>query len=198
MLFQQYRDTVDRINVLFKPQVSLTRAQRNELLDLSGRQEELERHIGQEIRTNFKELLDGLDIVAEWVKLMQEDAIKALGVEGTPEDVLALEGTLEQVASLNKQISSITLAKYITPEISKPEPVKKLPVNEPSVFKLMPSPLPIHSSIDIIDYEKEKIVNRVLDEISDSMVSAAPTFEPEVFNQPRVTIQRRPSKRKKR
>ncbi|RYD03855.1 hypothetical protein N752_17370 [Desulforamulus aquiferis] len=212
MFFEEYRDIVNRISGLNKPLSTLTRAERNRILDLSVRQEELEKNIGQEIRSSFKELLDGLEVVAEWVKLMQEDAIKALGVEGTSDDVLALEETLAQVDSLNTQISSITLAKYPTPATNNntnPSTISKLIDKEKkniSPIESLTSPkkktliVPVPSTIDLVeDMGKNELVNRVLEEINDSIASAAPTFEPEVFNQPRITTQRtRPAKRKKR
>lgn len=205
MLFQQYRDIVDKINCLDKPLSSLNRAERNKILDLSLQQEELEKNIGLEIRSSFKELLDGLDVVAEWVKLMQEDAIKALGVEGTSDDVLALQETLAQVSSLNTQISSITLAKYPAPvamptnNIIEREEKKISSMENPLASKRKPLLVSVHSTINLVENPlKKEIVSKVLEEINDSITSAAPTFEPEVFNQPRITVQRtRPAKRKR-
>lgn len=207
-MFREYRQIVDRINGLDKPLSSLTRSQRNEVLNLSIRQEELEKQIGAEIRKSFKELQECLDVVAEWVRLMQEDAIKALGVEGTPEEVLALEETLAQANSLNYQISALTLANYST--ISKsctnseseqvssvPEPAMVFEEAKPRAKVSLPI---IHSTIDIVDNsEQKKIITKVLEEISDSVVAAAPTYLPDVFNQPRITAQKtRSSKRKRR
>lgn len=205
MLFRQYRDMVDRISRLDKPLSLLTRSERNEVLDLSVRQEELEKHIGEHVRKGFEDLRDGLEIVSEWVKLMEEDAIKALGVEGTPEEVLALEETLMQVHSLNSQISALTLAQYPSQkeikktdsrqsEISLIEIRTPEPITENSLVPV------IHSTIDMEEsHKKEEIMTRVLEEITQTVNAAAPTYHSEVFNEPRISIQKsRPSKRKRR
>ncbi|AEF95251.1 hypothetical protein Desca_2423 [Desulfotomaculum nigrificans CO-1-SRB] len=199
MVFQQYRSIVDRISRLDKPLSSLTRAERNEVLDLSIRQEELEKQIGEQIRSSFKELQDGLDIVAEWVKLMQEESIKALGVEGTPEEVLALEETLAQVNSLNNQISSLTLANYSNSTKANTKCDAK-PTQEPAKASLKPVLSLAPSTIDMVETGgQDKIVAKVLEEIQESVVSAAPTYQPEIFNQPRIVIEKtKPSKKKKR
>jgi len=205
MFFNQYREILDKISRLDKPLSSLSRSQRNEVLNLSVRQEELEKQIGDKIRAGFKELRDNLTVVGEWVSLMEEEAIKSLGVEGTPEEVLALEETLTQVSSLNSQISAITLANFSAPidvPINNPEtPEAKVMLPKPVV------PLPV-SSIDMEEEpEKEDIVTKVLEEISESVTAAAPSYQPsyqptylpEVFNEPRITVQKnRPIKRKRR
>jgi len=207
-VFKEYRQIVDRISSLDKPLSALTKSQRNEVLNLTIRQEELEKQIGDEVRKSFKELQEGLDVVAEWVRLMQEDAIKALGIDGTPEEVLALEETLAQANSLNSQISALTLASYST--INKTdtdtEPVNAESTPEPGMVseadktrEKLSLPI-IHSTIDMVENsEQEKVVARVIEEISESVVAAAPTYLSDIFNQPRITTQKtRPAKRKKR
>ncbi|SHE91547.1 hypothetical protein [Desulforamulus putei] len=207
-MFKEYRQIVDRISSLDKPLSALTKSQRNEVLNLTIRQEELEKQIGDEVRKSFKELQEGLDVVAEWVRLMQEDAIKALGIDGTPEEVLALEETLAQANSLNSQISALTLASYST--INKTdtdtEPVNAESTPEPGMVseadktrEKLSLPI-IHSTIDMVENsEQEKVVARVIEEISESVVAAAPTYLSDIFNQPRITTQKtRPAKRKKR
>ncbi|CCO08240.1 hypothetical protein [Desulforamulus hydrothermalis] len=205
-MFSEYRQIVNKINGLDKPLASLTRSQRNELLNLTIRQEELEKQIGDAVRQSFKELQEGLDLVAEWVRLMQEEAIKALGIEGTPEEVLALEETLAQAGSLNAQIAALTLADYSPgnqikadnpPANSNFAAEQPHPVNNKEQIK---SSLPmVVSAIDMDDSEPEQVINKVLAEISESVVAAAPAYLPEVFNQPRITSQKnRPAKKKKR
>ncbi|ABO49038.1 hypothetical protein Dred_0492 [Desulforamulus reducens MI-1] len=208
-MFQEYRQIVYRIKGLDKPLSSLTRAERNDVLNLSIRQEEIEKHIGQQIQKSFKELQEGLEVVAEWVRLMKEDAIKALGIGGTPEEVLALEETLAQATSLNMQISGLTLANYSPPEKSEPEKHQQTeePVKTP--IKIIKAERPKHkptlpvfdSTIDMVENNvDQKIVSKVIKEINESVTAAAPTaYLPEVFNQPRITSQKsRPAKRKKR
>ncbi len=211
MLFKEYRDIVLRINRLDKPLSSLTKFERNEVLNLSIRQEEIEKILGDQIRSSFKELQEGLDVVAEWVKLMKEDAIKALGVEGTPEEVLALEDTLAQASLLNAQIASLTLANYST--ISKntfsadqeetlvQETQQNIaPVQDIRKQKTTTSLPVIHSTIDMIENsERKKLVTKVLEELNESVLAAAPTYSEEVFNQPRIISQKnKPTKKKKR
>lgn len=207
MLFKEYRDIISRINSLDKPLSSLTKYERNEVLNLSIRQEEIEKALGQQIQGIFKELQEGLDVVTEWVNLMKEDAIKALGVDGTPDEVLALEDTLAQASLLNSQIASLTLANYsgnkgtdTSPQESENPESKPniLPVQTASQKKIyLP---PIQSTIDMVEIsEQEKIVNKVIEEINDSLLAAAPTFSSEVFNPPRIVTQKtKTSKKKKR
>ncbi|MCL5289968.1 MAG: hypothetical protein M1489_02890, partial [Firmicutes bacterium] len=177
-MFREYRQIVDRINGLDRPLSSLTRSQRNEVLNLSIRQEELEKQIGEKIRKSFKELQEGLDVVAEWVRLIQEDAIKALGVEGTPQEVLALEETLAQVNSLNVQISALTLANYSANNQSCKnfEPVQAAPAGEPDKAGVaektkVKASLPIiNSTIDFEENsEQKRIVSKVLEEINEDL-----------------------------
>lgn len=209
MPFKEYRQIVTKINGLDKPLSLLTKTERNDVLNLSIRQEELEKKIGEQTRKSFRELQDGLDVVAEWVTLMQEDAIKALGVDGTPEEVLALEETLAQAYSLNTQISSLTLANYtITKNISDksepviidepaPEPIKIAKTNKPKLNSIVPL---LQPNIDMMEScSKKNVVTKVLEELNESVTAAAPAMQPEVFNQPRITPQKtRPVKRKKR
>lgn len=206
-MFQEYRQIINRVKGLDKPLASLTRAERNDVLNLSIRQEELEKQIGQHIQESFKELQDGLEVVAEWVRLMKEDSIKALGIGGTPEEVLALEETLAQASSLNMQISSLTLANFSVPEKTEPLEKREEPVIAPiSIIraktpKSKPTLPVINSTIDMVENpEEQKIVTRVLEEITESVVAAAPTIQlSDVFNQPRITTHKsRPAKRKKR
>ncbi|MEG6520426.1 hypothetical protein [Desulfotomaculum sp. 1211_IL3151] len=208
-MFQEYRQIINRVKGLDKPLSSLTRAERNDVLNLSIRQEELEKQIGKHIQESFKELQDGLEVVAEWVRLMKEDAIKALGIGGTPEEVLALEETLAQASSLNMQISGLTLANFSAPE--KTESIEKTGAEEPvkAPISLIKAKTPknrltlpvINSTIDMVEnVEEQKIVTKVLEEITESVVAAAPTIQlADVFNQPRITTHKsRPPKRKKR
>ncbi|GAB6181713.1 hypothetical protein JCM14036_30320 [Desulfotomaculum defluvii] len=212
-MFQKYRQIINRVKGLDKPLSSLTRAERNDVLNLSIRQEELEKQIGQHIKQSFKELQDGLEVVAEWVSLMKEDAIKALGIGGTPEEVLALEETLAQASSLNQQISGLTLANFSSSEKNKPNkesnqkqksdehlkaPVSIIKAKTPKSNHTLPV---VHSTIDMVENNhEENIVTKVLEEISESVVTAAPTMQiSDVFNLPRITTQKsRPAKRKKR
>lgn len=205
-MFREYRNLVNRIKGLDKPISSLTRLERNEVLNLSIRQEELEKEIGEQIRQSFRELQEGLDVVAEWVCLMQDDSIKALGIEGTPQEVLALEETLAQANSLNAQISALTLANYSLSEKMKPaaEPVQPEPeailltkaeVKKPKLKASLPI---IHSTIEMVEnQDQQKVIERVLEEVNESVAAAAPTYAAEVFNQPRIVTQKKP-KRKKR
>lgn len=206
-VFREYRNIVNRIKGLDKPISSLTRSERNEVLNLSIRQEELEKEIGDQIHKSFRELQEGLDLVAEWVHLMQEDAIKALGIEGTPQEVLALEETLAHATSLNTQISALTLANYSASKRQKSEPLQVIeqPVSESTALAQVQKPkskasLPvIHSSIEMVDNsEQQKIITKVMEEVNESVVAAAPTYLAEVFNQPRITKSQAKSKRKKR
>lgn len=206
-VFREYRDIVNRIKGLDKPLASLTRTERNEVLNLSIRQEELEKEIGDQIRRSFKELQEGLDVVAEWVHLMQEDAIKALGIEGTPQEVLALEETLAHATSLNTQISALTLANYSASKKEKTESqqVVKQPSSETTALVEVKKPkakamLPvIHSSIEMVETsEEQRIIDKVMEEVNESVVAAAPTYLTEIFNQPRITKSQGKSKRKKR
>ncbi|GAB6158798.1 hypothetical protein JCM39194_19980 [Desulfotomaculum varum] len=204
-MFSEYRQIVNKINGLDKPLASLTRSQRNELLNLTIRQEELEKQIGDAVRQSFKELQEGLDLVAEWVRLMQEEAIKALGIEGTPEEVLALEETLAQAGSLNAQIAALTLADYSPGNQAKANTAQTNanyaaePVNDNDKEQIKSSLPIVASAIDMVDSEPEKVISKVLEEISESVVAAAPTYLPEVFNQPRIISQKnRPAKKKKR
>ena len=210
MLFKEYSDIVTRITRLDKPLSSLTKFERNEVLNLSIRQEEIEKVLGEQIRSSFKELQEGLDVVAEWVKLMKEDAIKALGVEGTPTEVLALEETLAQASLLNAQIASLTLANYSSSKNTLPVNQEKTvvqgpqqnmsPVQEARKQKTKTSLPIIHSTIDMVENsEQKKIVTKVLEEINESVMAAAPTYSGEVFNQPRIITQKTktPKKRKR-
>ena len=196
MLFRQYRDIVNRISRLDKPLSMLTRSERNEVLDLSVRQEELEKHIGEQVHKGFRDLRNGLEVVSEWVQLMEEESIKALGVEGTPEEVLALEETLVQLHSLNTQISALTLAQYPSCKeaVNNKEEIKKARTPEPVEEKpLLPV---IQSTIEMED--KEGVISRVLKEVSHTVYDAAPTFHTEIFNEPRINMQKsRPKKRKR-
>ena len=209
MLFKEYRDIVTRINNLDKPLSSLTKFERNEVLNLSIRQEEIEKELGQQIQASFKELQEGLDVVAEWVKLMKEDAIKALGVEGTPDEVLALEETLSQASLLNAQIASLTLANYsgtngtsyVNPDnLVYQEPQLNIaPVKETAKKKAKASLPSIQSTIDMVETsEQKKIVTKVLEEINESVLAAAPTYSGEVFNQPRIITQKLKTPKKKK
>lgn len=197
MLFRQYRDIVDRISRLDKPLSMLTRSERNEVLDLSVRQEELEKYIGEQVHKGFRDLRSGLEVVSEWIQLMEEDSIKALGVEGIPEEVLALEETLVQLHSLNTQISALTLAQYPSCKeaVNNKDEIKaKTAVPEPGEEKPV---LPvIQSTIEMED--KEGVISRVLKEVSHTVYDAAPTFHTEIFNEPRIAMQKsRPKKRKR-
>ena len=195
MLFRQYRDIVDRISRLDKPLSMLTRSERNEVLDLSVRQEELEKHIGEQVQKGFRDLCNGLEVVSEWVQLMEEDSIKALGVEGTPEEVLALEETLVQLHSLNTQISALTLAQYPSCKeaVNNKDGIKARTPESVEEKPLLPV---IQSTIEMED--KEGVISRVLKEVSHTVYDAAPTFHTEIFNEPRIAIQKsRPKKRKR-